>query len=97
MGKRAMVWLGGDGGSSERRLLGTRDSELGCWALMFLILAMAVFLSIMDVNWLCMTGGTWFLMVGFVGAARSAVWLMVLLDVEDAGSMKDEIEEGRKG
>ena len=71
--KRAMVWLGGDGGSSERRLLGISESGLGSWEVMFLILAMAVFLSIMDVNWLCMTGGMWFLMVVFGRAGRSTV------------------------
>ena len=52
-GESPLVWLGGDGGSSEResrRLLGIRHSGLGCSGVMFLISALAVFLSAMDMN-----------------------------------------------
>ena len=77
MGKRATVWLGGDWGSSERRLLGTRDSGLERSDIMFLIAALAVLLSIMDVNWRCMTGVMWFLMVVLVRTGRSVVGLIM--------------------
>ena len=72
-GDRLLVWLGGDGASSEgesRRLLGIRR-------FMSLFSALAILRSNEDMNWRCMTGVMLSLMVVFSRAVRSAVCLII--------------------